>query len=317
MLRARPPGADRPGVARKWSRSIARRGSRVILEAGHAPHAPGRRRGRRRCGSRPARRGRGQARTKTTRVPRHRPKRPAAMAGRDPRHAEQHQRRPDEEPGHETTTGRPRRGRGRAADRVGAASRRRSRRSRSRRPVDGESRPRGARRSRTFTSTSAPAPPRRTTASTAAREWRQQGGDGDDDEQLEGGAGERAHADRAAPSGATNAAQRSSRATTVNRDGDAVTRVTAVPGARAAHVHWPNDAASRAEQAYQRIPCGGRQPGCSDRQHDALRRRDEPAQRRAAAAGIHAAGRSRAGEEQVARGADRETTRRACGRRRR
>ena len=157
----------------------------------------------------------------------------------------------------------------------------------------------------------------------AARGGGQQGGHGDDDEQLEREPRERAEGEAARLVRRDERGPDEQQGEDRERHGDAVRsgRAPATLRARACrrrhshHVHSPTDAASSGERGDQEglRERPGQDPGGRDRQHDPLRRRDDPApaarrQRRA-----HPRQQPLAGEEQVARRPDREHPRAVRG----
>ena len=177
--------------------------------------------------------------------------------------------------------------------------------------------------SRTFTSTSTLSTAPTTTASTRRGVAGSRAASGDDDEELEREPRERAEGEAARLVRRDERGPDEQQGEDRERHGDARAQRPACaarprPARRrrhSHHVHSPIDAASRASAAarsdLRERP--GQDLGGRDRQHDALRRRDDPApaarrQRRA-----HPRQQPLAGEEQVARGPDREHPRAVRG----
>ena len=254
---------------------------------------------------------------------RRRPERPGAVAGRDPRHAQQRQDREGEERDDEQGRAGDDEVRARPADRV---AQRLDADAQVTRVVEGPERPVERREEpdvEDLHEHDQAQDRSENHGQHAARGGGQQGGHGDDDEELEREPRESAEVEVLGVVRRDEGGPDEQQGEHRDRHGDAGAQLPARGGVAAppqpphALAHRRREQRERGEEEGLRER-QGQDPGGRDRQHDPLRRRDElaPAARRQRRA--HPRQQPLAGEEQVARGPDREHPRsRTRGRRRR
>ena len=306
----RPVSSRLPGVAPKRSWAICAGERRATLQGGpHVLHLVDGHGGSARGGDRRADDAEGHPDHAQRR---RRPERPGAVAGRDPRHAQQRQDREGEERDDEQGRGGDDEVRARPADRV---AQRLDADPQVTRVVEGPERPVERREEPDVEDLHEHEQAQDRSekhGQHAARGGGQQGGHGDDDQELEREPCEPAEVEVARVVRRDEGGPDEQQGEHRDRHGDAGAELPACWAAsrrrHSHHTHWPIDAVSRASAASEKglRQRQGQDPGGRDRQHDPLCRRDDlaPAARRQGRA--HPRQEPLAGEEQVARGPDRE-----------